>query len=156
MRKLILVAALAGLLAGPARATELVINYPSDQALATLSQALGYWDPVNRTVTANGGIVTGGSYFFNAVGTVSEPTGATTTDGQGNTVPVMASLPGKWARLRHNGDPAILNAQMTPATIAAAAQLGISIYQNSPTLGCWTADGATCAPDYIGTIALIM
>ena len=40
------------------------------------------------------------SYYLNVVGTHYEPTGATTTDGNGNTIPVMAAVPGFWTRLR--------------------------------------------------------
>lgn len=121
----------------PAKATELIINYASDQALAGFAQVLGYWDQTNNTMTTTGTIATGGSYFFNAVG-------------------AQPDLPGLWARLRHNGDPAILAAQLTPETVAMAAQFGIVIYQMSETLGCWSADGANCAPEVIGTIGAIM
>jgi len=71
--------------------------------------------------------------------------------------------PGLWARLRHNADPASLNAKIAQAATAAAA-LGILIYRRlplgpndgngNPTL-CWSSDGATCGPAYLDLIGVI-
>ena len=106
-----------------------------------------------------GAIATGGSYFANVVGTVYQPTGATTTDQFGNTVAVMAALPDKYLRLRHNGEQAVLDSKMGPAILTQAAALGVKIYRllrtSQTDAGCWSSDGATCGPDYIATVGLI-
>lgn len=126
---------------------ELIFQSSDLATLANAAAAMGYYDSKNKTITAAGSIATGGAYFLNIVGTVYQPTGATTTDAFGNTVPVMAALPGIWGRLRHNGDPA--------AMPQLPANSGITLYRYSPTLGGWTADGTTLAPDYVATIGVI-
>ena len=78
---------------------------------------------------------------------VDVATGATTTDAFGNTVPVMAALPGIWGRLRHNGDPA----QMP----TLPANSGVTLYHYDPVLGGWSSDGVTLAPSYIANIGII-
>ena len=84
---------------------ELIFSAPDLTTLANAAVAMGYYDPVSKTITAAGSIATGGSYFLNLGDgkkgiTVYQPTGATTTDAFGNTVPVMAALPGIWGRLQ--------------------------------------------------------
>lgn len=155
-----LVLALGLILAAlPARAVELVISYPNQAALIQLATALGLYDPVAKQLTTQGAIVSGGSYFANVVGTVYQPTGATTTDQFGNTVAVMAALPDKYLRLRHNGEQAVLDSKMGPAILTQAAALGVKIYRllrtSQTDAGCWSSDGATCGPDYIATVGLI-
>lgn len=141
----------------PARATEILINYPSPAALVQLATALGYYDPTSKTVVAQARLDAGGSYFFNNVGqVVAEPPVSDPVTREIVTPAVMA--PGLWARLRHNADPTALAARIA-ASKAAAASLGILIYQRLP-LGdqgalCWSADGATCGPAYLDGIAVI-
>jgi hypothetical protein len=126
---------------------EVIFNAPDLPTLIAAATTMGYYDPVAKKITATGNIATGGAYLLNIVGTVYEPTGATTTDAFGNTVPVMAELPGIWGRLRHNGDPA--------AMPTLPDNSGITLYRHSDTLGGWTSDGTTLAPDYIKDIGVI-
>lgn len=137
--------------------TEILINYPSKAALVQLATALGYYDPAGKAITAQGAIATGGSYFFNNVGAVYQPTGNTVPSPMGGEMPEMAPLPGFWARLRHNGDKAILDGHMSPQIMAQAAALGVTIYKRATIndQSVWTADGRTSAPDYIDTIGCI-
>ena len=136
--------------------TEVIINYPSKTALVQLATALGYYDPVGKAITTQGAIATGGSYFFNNVGVVYQPTG-NMVPSNGWQMPEMAPLPGFWARLRHNGDQAILDGHMSPQIMAQAAALGVTIYKRATIndQSVWTADGRTSAPDYIDTIGCI-
>ena len=134
--------------------TELVINYPSQPVLVQLATALGLYDPIAKQLTTQGAIASGGSYFANIVGQVFQPTGATQPDQFGNPQPVMAALPGLWLRLRHNGDPAALQAKMGPQVMAQCAQLGVTIFRQYPDLG-WSADGVTPAPAYVANIGVI-
>lgn len=99
------------------------------------------------------GYLTKGGWFLNYVGKVYQPTGATTTDPFGNTVPVMAALPGVWIRLRINGP--------TPAWVtnfgADLKAAGGTVYtlRNINNAFVWSDDGTTAAPDYVGTVGLI-
>ena len=137
--------------------TEIIINYPNKAALVQLATALGYYDPVGKAITTQGAIATGGSYFFNNVGVVYQPTGNMVPSPMGGQMPEMAPLPGFWARLRHNGDQAILDGHMSPQIMAQAAALGVTIYKRATIndQSVWTADGRTSAPDYIDTIGCI-
>ena len=113
--------------------TEIVINYGNLSGLVGLATQLGYYDPNTHAITAVGMIDTRGSYFFNNVGAVS-------------------GAPGLWARLRHNGDPAVLQAKIPSA--ATLASFGVTVYRNDPAIG-WTADGTTPAPAYVANIGVI-
>ena len=136
---------------------ETVFNAPDLPTLASAATAMGYYDPVAHKITTAGSIAAGGNYFLNIVGVVYQPTGATTTDAFGNTVPVMAPLSGIWGRLRHNGDPAVMPSLPNGS--------GITLYRWSPTvggvdgngnnIGGWSSDGVTLAPDYIANIGVI-
>jgi hypothetical protein len=129
---------------------EVIFNAPDLATLIAAATQMGYVSldaQGHPHITATGNIATGGAYFLNMVGTVYQPTGATTTDSFGNVVPVMAALPGIWGRLRHNGDPA--------AMPQLPANSGITLYRYSATLGGWTADGTTLAPAYVANIGVI-
>ena len=126
---------------------ETVFNAPDLPTLVNAAVAMGYYDPVAKTITTAGKIAAGGAYFLNIVGVVYQPTGATTTDAIGNIVPVMAPLSGIWGRLRHNGDPALMPALPNGS--------GITLYRYSSTLGGWSSDGLTLAPAYIANIGVI-
>ena len=126
---------------------EVIFNSPDLPTLVAAAAAMGYYDPVAKKVTTAGKLAAGGSYFLNIVGVVYQPTGATTTDAFGNTVPVMAPLSGIWGRLRHNGDPAVMPSLPNGS--------GITLYQYSNTLGGWSSDSVTLAPNYIANIGVI-
>lgn len=126
---------------------EIVFHAPDIPTLAAAAAQMGFWDAENQTILDDGNIPGGGSWFYNFVGPVSVPTGATTTDANGNTVPVMQDLTGVYGRLRHNGDP-----QWLPTL---PANSGITLYTYSADLGGWSADGVTLAPDYIKDIGVI-
>jgi hypothetical protein len=106
-------------------------------------------------------IATGGAYAINNVGQVVATPGTydnSTFPPTQLTAPVMA--PGLWLRIRHNGDPTLLTAQMTSTILTEAAGLGVTIYQWSPSLnsgaGCWSSDGATCGAAYIAGVGNFM
>jgi len=159
MRKFILAALLSLGLCAPAPAVELVINYPNQTALVTLATVLGYY--ANGQLTTGGMIATGGAYAINNVGQVVATPGTynySTFPPTQLTAPVMA--PGLYLRIRHNGDPALLTAQMTSTILSEAASLGVTIYSFSSSLnggaGCWTADNVNCGPPYIATVGNFM
>ena len=134
--------ALALLVSAPVSAIEVIINYTTLPGLVGLATSLGYY--ANGAVTQAGQIASGGSYFFNNVGIAYQSPGV--------------QAPGLWARLRHNGDPALLAAQMPSS--ATLTTYGVTLYQWAPTLnsgvGCWSSDGATCAAAYVASVGQIM
>lgn len=164
IRRLVFALALC-LCALPARATEILINYPSKAALVQLATALGYYDPVGKTIVAQARIDSGGSYFFNNQGSaVAQPAtyDNSTFPPTQITPPVMA--PGLWARLRHNADSTLLAAKIAQAQ-SQAQTLGILIYRrlllgpkdsNGNLTLCWSTDSATCGPTYLDLIGVIM
>lgn len=99
IRRLVFALALC-LCALPARATEILINYPSKAALVQLATALGYYDPVAKAIVAQARLDAGGSYFFNDVGQVVATPAV--YDENRNLVTPAVMAPGLWARLRHN------------------------------------------------------
>ena len=143
-----------------ANATEIIGNAPSWAAYAQAAAATGLTDakgvPLTQGPLDNGS--GGASWFYNAVGDVSVPTGNMTTCAApgGSTVscPEMQALPGKWVRVRFNGDSPNL-----PDLIKAWRAFGITIYERLP-LGpngalCWSSDGVTCGPAYLDLIGVI-
>lgn len=155
IRRLALAVALLASL--PAQAVEIIGNAPSWQAYAQAAAATGLTDAKGIPLT-QGPLGKDGSWFYNAVGDVSVPTGKTTTCAApgGGTVscPEMQALPGKWVRVRFNGDSPNL-----PDLIKTWRAFGITIYERLP-LGpngnlCWSSDGATCGPAYLDLIGVI-
>jgi hypothetical protein len=160
-KALALLAAL--ILAGPARAVEVIIQAPTLAAMQQAAAAIGYATKNtdgSYTITPQGQIASGGSYFFNYVGFPTVPTGGTTTcTGPGDqtySCPQMQTLTSAFARLRHNGDPAL----MPNPPAAVLTQYGITLWKSLP-LGaagalCWSSDGATCnGPAYLDSIGVI-
>jgi len=146
----------------PARATEILINYPSKAALVQLATALGYYDATAKTIVAQARVDGGGDYFFNNVGQVVAVPAVIDPDTRAVITPAVMA-PGLWARLRHNADQQRLLDKIT-ASKSAAAALGILIYRRlplgpkdeagNPTL-CWSADNLTCGPSYLDLIGVI-
>jgi len=128
---------------------------------AQAAKATGFADDKGAPIT-QGPLGKDGSWFYNAVGDVSVPTGKTVTcAGPGGQIdcPEMQALPGKWVRVRFNGEaPDFLN------LAAAWRAFGLTLYlrvplgppddNGNPTL-CWSADGATCGPAYLDLIGVI-
>ena len=154
IRRLALAIALLASL--PAQAVEIIGNAPSWATYAQAAAATGLTDAKGVPLT-QGPLGKDGSWFYNAVGDVSVPTGKTTTcTGPGGTVscPEMQALSGKWVRVRFNGDSPNL-----PDLIKTWRAFGITIYERLP-LGpngnlCWSSDGATCGPAYLDLIGVI-
>ena len=149
--------AIALLAALPAHAVEIIGNASSWATYAKAAAATGLTDAKGIPLT-QGPLGKDGSWFYNAVGDVSVPTGKTTTCAApgGGTVscPEMQALPGKWVRVRFNGDSPNL-----PDLIKAWRAFGITIYERLP-LGpnevlCWSSDGTTCGPAYLDLIGII-
>ena len=149
--------AIALLAALPAHAVEIIGNASSWATYAKAAAATGLTDDKGVPLT-QGPLANGGSWFYNAVGDVSVPTGkivsCTGPRGAAYDCPEMQALPGKWVRVRFNGDSPNL-----PDLIKAWRAFGITIYERLP-LGandalCWSSDGATCGPDYLDLIGVI-
>ena len=147
--------------AAPAKAFEVLANGSTWTVFAKSAQATGFADDKGAPIT-QGPLGKDGSWFYNAVGDVSVPTGKTVTcAGPGGQIdcPEMQALPGKWVRVRFNGEaPDFLN------LAAAWRAFGLTLYlrqplgpkddNGNPTL-CWSADGATCGPAYLDLIGVI-
>ena len=100
--------------------SDFVCRADSQTIMQAAYAALGFWDAANSCPIINGPLPggVGASYFINEVGVVFEPTGATMADGFGNTVPVMAAIPGYWVRIRINGEDPFTSGSLTiPSTI---------------------------------------
>ena len=160
IRRLVVLFAVTLLAALPAHAVEIIGSAPSWTAYAQAAAATGLTDakgiPLTQGPVDNGS--GGASWFYNAVGDVSVPTGNMTTCAApgGSTVscPEMQALPGKWVRVRFNGDSPNL-----PDLIKAWRAFGITIYERLP-LGpngnlCWSSDGSACGPTYLDLIGVI-
>ena len=145
----------------PAAAFEVLANGASWAVFAQAAKATGFADDKGAPIT-QGPLGKDGSWFYNAVGDVSVPTGKTVTcAGPGGQIdcPEMQALPGKWVRVRFNGEaPDFLN------LAAAWRAFGLTLYlrvplgppddNGNPTL-CWSADGAICGPAYLDLIGVI-
>ena len=149
--------AIALLTSLPAQAVEIIGNAPSWAAYAQAAAATGLTDAKGVPLT-QGPLGGGGSWFYNAVGDVSVPTGKTIPctgpGGAAYDCPEMQALTGKWVRVRFNGDSPNL-----PDLIKAWRAFGITIYERLP-IGpngdlCWSSDGATCGPAYLDLIGVI-
>jgi len=149
----------------PADALEVIANYPSLSALISIATALGYYNAAKSQVVIAGGLASKGSYFINVVGQAVQTPAVYDTATPPNLVTPAVMAPSLWLRIRHNADPAIFAAKMTPALLSLAGTLGIIIYQQypigpndangKPTMA-WSSDGVTIAPSYIATIGQIM
>ena len=155
IRRLALAIALLASL--PAQAVEIIGNAPSWAAYAQAAAATGLTDAKGIPLT-QGPLGGGGSWFYNAVGDVSVPTGKTIPctgpGGAAYDCPETQALSGKWVRVRFNGDSPNL-----PDLIKAWRAFGITIYERLP-IGpngalCWSSDGATCGPAYLDLIGVI-
>ena len=145
----------------PAAAFEVLANGASWAVFAQAAKATGFADDKGAPIT-QGPLGKDGSWFYNAVGDVSVPTGKTVTcAGPGGQIdcPEMQALPGKWVRVRFNGEaPDFLN------LAAAWRAFGLTLYlrqplgpkddNGNPTL-CWSADNSTCGPAYLDLIGVI-
>ena len=161
IRRLALALALYAAAALPASAFEVIANASSWTVFAKAAQATGFADAKGAPIT-QGPLGKDGSWFYNAVGDVSVPTGKTITcTGPGGSYdcPEMQTLPGKWVRVRFNGDSPDF-----PNLAAAWRAFGITLYlrqalgpkdaNGNPTL-CWSSDSTTCGPAYLDLIGVI-
>ena len=135
---------------------DFILCAPNEAALVAAAVAMGFADALGNIITQ--GRIPGdsdphASYFLNVVGEVEQPTGETTTDAQGNSVPVMAVVPGWWARIRVNGlNPFASGLIAIPPSLTVYAL--VTLPDGSPTY--WSADGGvTPAPDYVAGIGVI-
>lgn len=136
---------------------QLVINFPTQGSLIQLATALGYYDAVKAKVIAQARVGIG-AYFFNYVGAVVVVPAVYDNAMPPNVVTPAVMAPGLWARLRHNADPARLDAKIAQSRTQAQT-LGITIYYRAP-IGVnnaivWTSDGVTQAPSYVDGVGVI-
>ena len=138
--------------------TEIIINTPSKAALVQLATVFGYYDANAKQIVAQATIDAGGAYFFNYVGQVVAVPAVYDNAMPPNVVTPAVMAPGLWARLRHNADPARLDAKIAQSRTQAQT-LGITIYYRAP-IGVnnamvWTSDGVTRAPSYVDGVGVI-
>ena len=145
--------------------TDFVLDFQSASNLLPMATQIGpafvtqsYTDTQGvthpATVNLQGPLPDGsGSYFMDVPGVVSIPTGSTTTDSNGNIIPVMAPISGSYfARIRLNGTNVFATGQLVipPGlivyTLVTPAGGGASF---------WTKDGTTAAPAYVAGIGVI-
>ena len=131
---------------------DLIANAPDWTIFAKAAQSTGFADAKGSPLL-DGSITSGGSWFYNAVGMVYQPTGAVQTNDIGGTSPVMVALPGEWVRVRFNGDVSV----QLPILVAAWRASGITIYQKVTLAqsSFWSSDGVTPAPEYVDGIGVI-
>ena len=138
--------------------TEIIINTPSKAALVQLATVFGYYDANAKQIVAQATIDAGGAYFFNYVGQVVAVPAVYDNAMPPNVVTPAVMAPGLWARLRHNADPARLDAKIAQSRTQAQT-LGISIYRKTLKMPdgslAWTADGVTRAPSYVDGVGVI-
>ena len=136
--------------------SDFIIESPDAPTLQAAAVTLGFWNATTGSFITQGHIPGDpdplSSFFLNVVGTVYEPTGATTTDSFGNTVPVMAAIPGVWARLRINGSNPFTAGLLTIPSTLTVYQLVTPTDGSAPF---WSSDGVTAAPAYVGSIGVI-
>lgn len=70
---------------------------PDRDAMIAAAKLIGAWDEEGNTFRTDGITPSGIVYAMNFYGTKTVPTGETTTDADGNTVPVMRTEPGFYA-----------------------------------------------------------
>lgn len=102
-----------------------IFNAPDADYLASEAARLGFAHD-DGTIITTGSFDSGGGWFLNIVGEV-------------------ADHPGYWGRLRLNGAP-----EQLPAFSDQIVQ-----YVYSETLGGWTSDGSTLAPEWVSSIGMI-
>jgi hypothetical protein len=99
------------------------------------------------------------AYMCTEPGLIYQPTGNMIPAMDDFNNPIMVEevlpLPGRWGRLR------VLNQEAFDSFIGGIKayieqeELDVTIYLYDATLGAWTSDGVTPAPDYVPNIALI-
>ena len=134
---------------------ELIASAPSWVTFATAAAQTGFADPVTHVPLTAGTIATGGSWFYNAVGSVVTTPGTydtSTFPPTQLTAPVVD--PNMWVRVRFNGDVPNFS-----TLIAAWQAAGITIYQLvTPSDGStpfWSSDGTTPAPSWVAGVGVI-
>lgn len=124
--------------------TDFILSAPDEATMNAAFQAAGFWAD---SAPLTQGRIPGdpgpnASYFLNIVGTVTLPTGELDTNG----LPILAPVPGWFARLRING--------LNPFAGQIAIPTGVTIYAQRPDVG-WSSDGVTPAPDYVASVGCI-
>ena len=136
--------------------SDFIISSPDAPTLQAAAVTLGFWNATTGSFITQGHIPSDpdplSSFFLNIVGTVYEPTGATTTDSFNNVVPVMAAIPGVWARLRINGSNVFQTGVLQIPTTLTIYNLVTPTDGSAPF---WSSDGVTPAPSYVGYIGVI-
>ncbi len=140
--------------------TDFILDLGSQANAMAAFQALGFWRPATSTDPAapilEGLLGDNATRFFMVIdGVVQQPTGQTTTDPTtGQQIPVMAPVPGYWARLRILGtNPFTTGAMAPPAGVTIYAHVDVGT-PTAPNV-IWTSDGTTVAPAYVSNIGTI-
>jgi hypothetical protein len=140
---------------------EAIFQIDSMASVEAVAQHFGKWDSELGLVCYTGFCVQGPPpskhYFCVEPQTARVPTGNMIDglDDDGNPIqyPEYKALPGKWGRLRIMAESCDFIDQAK--AFAAANDIELTVYQYNATLGAWTSDGVTPAPDYVENIALI-
>ncbi len=133
---------------------EVVFSSPDLQTLIAAAGQVGWLDKETKQIISTAPIASGGSWFYNYVGQVSQPTGKTIVDPMGRESTEYAPIANLWGRLRVNGDTTNFD-----KIIQVCRSFGILIYElktlTENTEPVWTSDGINQGPDYIKDIAVI-
>lgn len=122
---------------------EIIFKAPNEDFFKSEAARLGFMDP-NGNVITNGTFASGGGWAMALPGTVYEP--VTPPEDPEGPWPEPVAREGYFGRLRING---------TPETMPSFAP-EIVQYTWSETLGGWTDDGVTLAPDWVGDIGIML
>ena len=136
--------------------TDFILDLGSATNATAAFKSLGFWDAQANAPITQGVLGAGATQFFMVVdGIVSQPTGQMTTEPMtGQQVPVMAPVPGYWARLRILGaNPFQTGALTPPASVMIYSQVDIGTPTAPDVI--WTSDGTTPAPACVGSVGVI-
>lgn len=121
---------------------EIIFNSGDADNLNSEAARLGFANE-DGSIIVSGTFESGGGWYLNVVGTVYEPM-TPPADPEGPW-PEPVARPGYWGRLRLNGTP-----DEMPSFGPELTQ-----YVWSESLGGWTSDGETLAPEWVSTIGMI-
>jgi uncharacterized membrane-anchored protein len=130
----------------PTQGTDYEISAPTQAALVTALKSVAAGTQFKlyrlaRTVMGvaqpegftTGGVLPNGTVWaLNYYASKMKPTGATTTDRSGNTVPVLAAVPGVFLILRLNGQTSTLPAAVITQLTAAGLTVTTPLPADSP------------------------
>ena len=122
---------------------EIIFKAPDKAFFDAEAARLGFVDADGNVITA-GTFASGGGWGMAIAGTIYEP--VTPPENPDDPWPAPVPREGYWGRLRINGTP-----ETMPPFSPEIVQ-----YVWSESLGGWTDDGVTLAPEWVGNVAIII